>query len=57
MTVMAVMAVMAAGQSGNPASPHFADQIRHHAERGLRPVYFHPEDLKGHVKRGYHPGG
>ncbi|SDF87759.1 Penicillin amidase [Sphingomonas carotinifaciens] len=54
---MAVMAVMAAGQSGNPASPHFADQIRHHAERGLRPVYFHPEDLKGHVKRGYHPGG
>jgi acyl-homoserine-lactone acylase len=22
----------------------------------LRPVYFHPNDLKGHVERSYKPG-
>ena len=51
------MAVMAGGQSGDPASPHFADQIARYAEGQLRPVYFYPEDLKGHVERRYHPGG
>ncbi|MCK8455198.1 penicillin acylase family protein [Sphingomonas faeni] len=51
------MAVMAGGQSGDPASPHFADQTQRYAEGKLRPVYFHPEDLKGHVERSYRPGG
>jgi acyl-homoserine-lactone acylase len=50
------MAVMAGGQSGDPASPHFADQTQRYAEGKLRPVYFYPEDLKGHVERGYRPG-
>ncbi len=51
------IAVMAGGQSGDPASPHFADQTQRYAEGRLRPVYFYPDDLKGHVERSYRPGG
>ncbi|MEH3048157.1 MAG: penicillin acylase family protein [Sphingomonas adhaesiva] len=50
-------AVMAGGQSGDPASPHFADQIDRYATGRLRPVYFHPDELAGHVERTYRPGG
>lgn len=50
------MAVMAGGQSGNPASPHFNDQIGLYAEGRLRPVYFHPDELEDHVERRYRPG-
>jgi acyl-homoserine-lactone acylase len=50
------MAVMAGGQSGDPASRHFADQIGRYAEGRLRPVYFYPDELKGHVERRYRPG-
>ncbi len=49
-------AVMAGGQSGNPASPHFDDQIDRYSTGKLRRVYFTPADLKGHVSRSYHPG-
>ena len=49
-------AVMAGGQSGDPASPHFADQIGRYARGKLRPVYFHPDELAGHVERVYRPG-
>ncbi|UAJ10844.1 penicillin acylase family protein [Glacieibacterium megasporae] len=51
------MAVMAGGQSGDPTSPHFADQIARYAAGALRPVYFYPDELSGHVERRYHPGG
>ncbi|MEH3037959.1 MAG: penicillin acylase family protein [Sphingomonas adhaesiva] len=50
-------AVMAGGQSGDPASPHFADQVDRYADGRLRPVYFHPDELAGHVERTYRPGG
>ncbi|PTW46821.1 acyl-homoserine-lactone acylase [Sphingomonas faeni] len=50
------MAVMAGGQSGDVRSPHFADQIARYAEGRLRPVYFHPDELAGHVERTYRPG-
>jgi acyl-homoserine-lactone acylase len=50
------MAVMAGGQSGDPASRHFADQVGRYAEGRLRPVYFYPDELKGHVERRYRPG-
>ena len=50
------MAVMAGGQSGDPASPHFADQIDRYAAGRLRPVYFHPDEIAGHVERVYRPG-
>lgn len=50
-------AVTAGGESGNPASPHFDDEVDRYATGKLRPVYFYPADLKGHVERQYHPGG
>ena len=50
------MAVMAGGQSGGVGSPHFADQISRYAAGQLRPVYFYPDELKGHIERRYHPG-
>ncbi|WP_309621701.1 penicillin acylase family protein [Novosphingobium sp.] len=43
-------AVTAGGESGDPASPHFADQVGRYVSGNLRPVYFYPEDLQGHVK-------
>ncbi|WP_375401995.1 penicillin acylase family protein [uncultured Sphingomonas sp.] len=49
-------AVSAGGQSGDPGSPHFADQAERYAGGRLRPVYFHPEELWGHVTRRYRPG-
>jgi acyl-homoserine-lactone acylase len=49
-------AVTAGGESGNPASPHFGDEIERYASGQLRPVYFWPDELKGHVERVYHPG-
>jgi acyl-homoserine-lactone acylase len=49
-------AVMAGGQSGDPASPHFADQIDRYATGRLRSVYFYPDELTGHVERRYRPG-
>ncbi|MDQ3080063.1 MAG: penicillin acylase family protein [Pseudomonadota bacterium] len=49
-------AVMAGGQSGDPGSKHFADQAERYASGQLRPVYFYPTDLRGHVSRRYSPG-
>ena len=49
-------AVSAGGESGDPASPHFNDQAARYAAGNLRPVYFHPDELKGHIERTYHPG-
>ncbi|MHB9755311.1 penicillin acylase family protein [Streptomyces sp. BYX5S] len=49
-------AVTAGGASGHPESPHFGDQVKRYASGDLRPVYFYPEDLKGHVERRYRPG-
>ncbi len=49
-------AVMAGGQSGDVRSRHFTDQATRYAEGRLRPVYFYPADLKGHVESHYHPG-
>ncbi|MBV9344591.1 MAG: penicillin acylase family protein [Gammaproteobacteria bacterium] len=49
-------AVTAGGESGDPASPHFNDEAIRYARGQLRPVYFYPEELLGHVERSYHPG-
>ena len=49
-------AISAGGQSGDPASPHFADQAKRYSTGDLREVYFYPEQLKGHTERTYHPG-
>ncbi|MCB9517963.1 MAG: penicillin acylase family protein [Gemmatimonadales bacterium] len=49
-------AVTAGGESGDPASPHFADQVERYAAGDLREVYFHPDERAGHIERVYHPG-
>ncbi|HET9983765.1 MAG TPA: penicillin acylase family protein [Longimicrobiales bacterium] len=49
-------AVTAGGESGDPASPHFADQAERYATGNLRVVYFYPSQLEGHTERKYHPG-
>ncbi len=49
-------AVREGGNSGNPASPHFKDQVERYAAGNLRQVYFYPSDLRGHVERRYKPG-
>jgi acyl-homoserine-lactone acylase len=48
-------AVSVGGESGDPASPHFSDQVPLYASGQFRPVYFYPEDLKGHIARTYRP--
>jgi acyl-homoserine-lactone acylase len=50
------LAVTAGGESGDPKSPHFSDQAVRYAKGKLRPVYFYPEDLKGHIESRYRPG-
>jgi acyl-homoserine-lactone acylase len=49
-------AITAGGQSGDPKSPHFADQAERYAKGELRDVYFYREQLQGHTKREYRPG-
>lgn len=49
-------AVMAGGQSGDPASPHFADQIGAYANGALRDIDFEPGDISRHAVSVYHPG-
>jgi acyl-homoserine-lactone acylase len=50
------VAVTAGGESGDPESRHFNDQAERYATGNLRPVYFYPDQLKGHIERTYRPG-
>ena len=50
------IAVSIGGASGDPGSRHFDDQSARYISGTLRPVYFYPEDLKGHTQRTYRPG-
>ncbi|QDZ08289.1 acylase [Sphingomonas panacisoli] len=50
------IAVTAGGESGDPRSPHFTDQAQRYATGNLRPVYFYPDQLAGHIERRYRPG-
>ena len=49
-------AVSAGGESGDPRSRHFNDQAGRYAASDLRPIYFHPDELAGHIERTYRPG-
>jgi acyl-homoserine-lactone acylase len=49
-------AVTAGGESGDPRSSHFNDQAERYATGNLREIYFHPDQLAGHVAREYPPG-
>jgi acyl-homoserine-lactone acylase len=50
------VAVTAGGESGDPTSKHFNDQATRYATGDLRPVYFWPDEMTGHIERQYHPG-
>lgn len=42
-------AVSIGGESGDPASPHFADQVDRYARGHLREVHFDPADVAAHT--------
>ncbi len=48
-------AIMCGGESGDPSSPHFADQAAMFAAGKFRDVYFSPEDVRAHTERSYNP--
>ena len=49
------LAVSIGGASSHPESKHFVDQVQRYADGNLRPVYFYPKDLEGHMERTYQP--
>jgi acyl-homoserine lactone acylase PvdQ len=48
--------LLAGGQSGDPASPHFADQAQRYADREFKEVAYYREDVERRAQRTYHPG-
>jgi acyl-homoserine-lactone acylase len=48
-------ALMSGGESGDPASPHFADQALMFSQGRFRDVLFYPEDVRAHTERSYNP--
>ncbi len=50
-------AVSAGGQSGDPLSPHFADQIERYITGNLRDVWFYRAEVEAHAEKTYRPGG
>jgi len=48
--------ILAGGQSGDPASPHFADQAQRYADREFKDVAFYREDVERRATQTYHPG-
>jgi len=49
-------ALMAGGESGDPSSPHFADQAEMFSKGKFRDVLFYKADVVAHAERNYHPG-
>lgn len=50
------MSMLAGGQSGDPQSPHFADQAQRYADRQFKDVAYYIEDVEKRALRTYHPG-
>jgi acyl-homoserine-lactone acylase len=48
--------MLAGGQSGDPASPHFADQAQRYADREFKDVAYYREDVEKRAESTYHPG-
>lgn len=48
--------MLAGGQSGNPASPHFDDQIQKYADVEWKDVPYYKEDVLRRAKKTYKPG-
>lgn len=49
-------AILSGGVSGDPASPHFADQAQMYSRGEFRDVLFYREDVERGATRTYHPG-
>lgn len=47
--------LLAGGQSGDPKSPHFADQAQRYADKQFKDVAYYREDVLKRVKSRYHP--
>ena len=48
--------LLAGGESGNPASPHFKDQLEMYTKGQFKDVLFYKEDVLKHAEKTYHPG-
>lgn len=48
--------LLVGGQSGDPASPHFDDQVRRYVEREFKDVAFYRQDVEQRAVHTYHPG-
>jgi acyl-homoserine-lactone acylase len=48
--------LLAGGESGNPTSPHFADQAEMYAKGIFKDVLFYKDDVVKHAVTTYHPG-
>ncbi len=48
--------LLAGGESGDPASPHFADQAERYTRGEFKDIWFYREDVERHAERTYHPG-
>ncbi|QJE03572.1 acylase [Massilia forsythiae] len=48
--------ILAGGESGDPASPHFADQAELYSRGEFKDVLFYKEDIEKALERRYHPG-
>jgi len=48
--------ILAGGESGDPASPHFADQAEMYSRGEFKDVLFYKEDIEKQLERKYHPG-
>ncbi len=48
--------LLAGGQSGDPQSPHFADQAQPYADRQFKDVAYYRDDVEARMISRYHPG-
>jgi acyl-homoserine-lactone acylase len=48
--------LLAGGQSGDPLSPHFADQVQRYVDADFKDVAYYEEDVKKRAKETYVPG-
>ena len=48
--------MLAGGQSGDPKSPHFADQAQRYADKQFKDVAYYREDVEKRAEAKYHPG-
>ncbi|MEP6713530.1 MAG: penicillin acylase family protein, partial [Ferruginibacter sp.] len=48
--------LLAGGEAGDPASPHFTDQLEMYSQGKFKEVLFYKEDVMKHAEKNYHPG-